>query len=59
MLKGNVKRVDTMTTASVIFTRKVADEDDILDFSKIEAGKFEIENYPFKLSHILDRIANY
>lgn len=31
---------------------------DILDFSKIEAGKLEVENIPFKLSDVIDRITS-
>jgi PAS domain S-box-containing protein len=31
---------------------------DILDFSKIEAGKLDIENIPFNLGDVMDRLSN-
>lgn len=31
--------------------------DDILDFSKIEVGKIQIENFPFRLGDVLDKLA--
>jgi PAS domain S-box-containing protein len=30
----------------------------VLDFSKIEAGKFDLENIPFKLRHLIEDISN-